>query len=369
MLAEHCAEVYDKAKKPRPLFDFKRQSFERQIRILGRCGITDVMRSAPFEPVVGKNFKPEGSHIQLWMTLLEQVFTELTGYNVDLLEGLLSEEMEKEENKEMRKKLEAEVQASVRSCGRHLFPVHCPQQPEHLDGHWTLLSLEKADDKSPVKVRYFETLDTANEVCLSRANKLLKICGLDAKAERCNTFRQSGDDCTWWVLHYAELEARLQHSEGGGSCWAIGNALRKQQLRHCLQLATNQLGAARNKWLEDEEKQLAQAEAVRMMVKQKIGHIAYVRAELERLRQRAALAAEEIHKGTKDLADPEISVENKKKEAQEKMKISIDKALQEIEELGLAEELKKKAKQEEENNEEEGMDKQKMRRRGVSSRT
>ena len=60
VIAEHCAEVYDKAKKPRPLFDFKRQSFERKIRILGRCGITDVMRSAPLEPVVGKNFKPDG---------------------------------------------------------------------------------------------------------------------------------------------------------------------------------------------------------------------------------------------------------------------------------------------------------------------
>ena len=108
----------------------------------------------------------------------------------------------------MRQKFEAEVRASVRSPGRHLFPVHCPQQPEHPDGHWTLLSLEKADDESPLKVRYVETLDTANEVCLSRANKLLDICGVDAKAERCNTFRQSGDDCTWWVLHYVEVEAR-----------------------------------------------------------------------------------------------------------------------------------------------------------------
>ena len=194
----------------------------------------------------------------------------------------------------------------------------------------------------PLKVRYFETLDTANEVCLSRANKLLEICGLDAVAERCNTFRQSGDDCTWWVLHYVEVEARLQHDEGLGACPSIGHALRKQQLRHCLKLATEQLGAARAKWLMDEQKQMAQAEAVRMMVQRKIGHIEYVRAELERLRQRAALAAEEIHAGTKDLADPEISVENKKKQSEEKMKISIDEALQQIEELGLAEEMANK---------------------------
>ena len=62
-----------------------------------------------------------------------------------------------------------------------------------------------------------------------------------------------------------------------------------------MKLASEQLGGARAKWLEDEQKQLAQSEAVRMMVQKKIGHIAYVRAELERLRQRAALAAEVIH--------------------------------------------------------------------------
>ena len=53
VLAEHCAEVDVKAKKPRPLFDFKRQSFEKKLRILGRCGITDVVSSAPLEPVGG----------------------------------------------------------------------------------------------------------------------------------------------------------------------------------------------------------------------------------------------------------------------------------------------------------------------------
>ena len=61
VLADHCAEVHVLVKKLRPLFEFKRQSLERKLRILGRCGITDVMRSAPLEPVVGKDFQPEGS--------------------------------------------------------------------------------------------------------------------------------------------------------------------------------------------------------------------------------------------------------------------------------------------------------------------
>ena len=67
-----------------------------------------------------------------------------------------------------------------------------------------------------------------------------------------------------------------------------------------------------------------------------MGNIAYIRAELERLRQRAALAAEEIHKGTNDMADLEIFVE-KKKNSQARIKTMIEEALPEIEELGLAE--------------------------------
>ena len=61
-----------------------------------------------------------------------------------------------------------------------------------------------------------------------------------------------------------------------------------------------------------------------------MGDIAYIRAELERLRQRAALAAEEIHKGAKDLADPEIFVEKKKKNSEAQSNAMIDEALQEV---------------------------------------
>ena len=59
-------------------------------------------------------------------------------------------------------------------------------------------------------------------------------------------------------------------------------------------------------WLQEGKGQLAQVEVVRLMVQKKMGHIAYIKSELERLRQRAALAALEIHSGLKPLADPEI---------------------------------------------------------------
>ena len=176
-------------------------------------------------------------------------------------------------------------------------------------------------------MRYFETLDTANEVCLRRAKKLMTLCGVRGEAERCNTFRQSGDDCTWWVLHYAEVEAREHHGEGQGACLSLKHEERKPQLKRCLKLASQQLEAARNTWLQKEQKEMAQTEAMRRMVQKRIGHKAYVRAELEKMRQRAALAAEVIHKGTKDLAEPEISVE-KKKQSEKKLNINIDEALQ-----------------------------------------
>ena len=142
VLAEHCVEVTAALKATRKLFDFTRQSHERKLRILGRAGYDDVMVSPPLEPVLGKNWKPEGSHIQIWMTLLEQVFPLLSCYNVNLLEFILSGNSEHEESEEMRKKITKEMAVSVHLEGRHLMPIHCPESSEHPDGHWTLLSLD-----------------------------------------------------------------------------------------------------------------------------------------------------------------------------------------------------------------------------------
>ena len=229
---------------PRPLFNFARQSFEKKVRMLGRFGITDVLASDPFEKVRAQSFTPEGCHIQLWLLLLEQVFPKLMSYSPELLHIFFSESVEDEC---ARNKVQSEIRNSILESGRHLFPVHCPQSAEHPDGHWTLLSLERKENE--VSVRYYETLDKVNEVCMSRAKQLLEFFGVEAEVERTNTFRQVADDCVWWVCHYAEVEAREAHCEGLGACFAIGNALRKPQIRQCLKLASEQLEAARTKWL------------------------------------------------------------------------------------------------------------------------
>ena len=125
---ERCRESEEHARKPRPLYDFKRVSFEVKVRLLGRYGITDVSCSAPFERVDARHFKPEGCHIQLWLTLLEQAFPRLVGYSPELLHTLFSERAAPEDVEEETAKqtVPCEFRAPVLEPGRHLFPVHCP---------------------------------------------------------------------------------------------------------------------------------------------------------------------------------------------------------------------------------------------------
>ena len=82
---------------------------------------------------------------------------------------------------------------------------------------------------------------------------------------------QVGDDCAWWLMHYAEVEARMEHGEGLGACLTPGHWMRKPQIKHQLRLASQQLEAARAKWLQDEEMQIAQTEAVRKMIQKQMG--------------------------------------------------------------------------------------------------
>ena len=124
--------------------------------------------------------------------------------------------------------------------------------------------------------------------------------------------------------------------------------MRKQQLKHHLKLASQQLEAARDKWLQEEHMQQAQAEAVRNMTQKQIGRMTCIREELKRLRQRAALAADEIHQGTNNLAGPEVLEHKKDKEGFEAHNNAmIDEVFQEIETLGLAEEKEKEEEEKE----------------------
>ena len=142
-----------------------------------------------------------------------------------------------------------------------------------------------------------------------------------------------------------------------GACLSPGHWRRKPQINHQLRLASQQLEAARAKWLEDEEKQKVQTEAVSKLIEIQMGRITYIREELKRLRHRAAMAAEELHQSTENLADPEVLANKKNKgEIEAHNQAMIDKVFGEIETLGLAQEKEKEEEEEKdkEKNKEDG---------------
>ena len=219
-----------------------------------------------------------------------------------------------------------------------MFPIHCPQSDEHPDGHWTLLVLESCSEGS-VSLRYYDGLNEPNGVCLSRAKKLVEWHGLEQEVERVNTFRQDGDDCIWWVCHYAELESRAYNREGWGACRAIGHPERKDEIREKLKRGAEQLEAARLKWLEKQAKEDAQLEALRAMVEKQRGRQQFLQDELERLRGRAKAAAEACLRGAENLPDPEFEVEKKKKvSGAEQLREIVEAALEEMSKEELEEE-------------------------------
>ena len=66
-----------------------------------------------------------------------------------------------------------------------------------------------------MQVRYFETMYPGNEVCFETRKQSGHLVWVDS-FERDNTFMQVGGDCAWWLMHYADVEARMEHGEGLG---------------------------------------------------------------------------------------------------------------------------------------------------------
>ena len=109
------------------------------------------------------------------------------------------------------------MKEALRPSDTLFLPINCPiwgpegSESAHPDGHWTLLVLESSG-----QVRYYETLDEINGVCLERAREITAAAGLKPElVKRQNAFRQAGVDCGWWAMHYCEVEVR---ENGLGGC-------------------------------------------------------------------------------------------------------------------------------------------------------
>ena len=109
---EHC-EIQNalRVRKSSPLFNFTHVKLETKLQMLGRCGITDVESSAPFEKVL-KKVKLEGVHIQLWLVVLEKSFEKTTGYGPELMHFLFADD---EEGARPREVVLKQVVAAVRN--------------------------------------------------------------------------------------------------------------------------------------------------------------------------------------------------------------------------------------------------------------
>jgi hypothetical protein len=86
-------------------------------------------------------------------------------------------------------------------------------------GHWTLLSLELAEDGSLSAVRYRDSLQDQHSGCTAAAEQLLSILSegqhLALPARSNWTYQAAGSDmCGFWVLVWAEDEAAEHSGEG-----------------------------------------------------------------------------------------------------------------------------------------------------------
>ena len=81
--------------------------------------------------------------------------------------------------------------AGVRSAYNHdlrlLFPLPCPESEAHPLGHFTLSAVQGSGGVAEkAQVRYYETMIDLNEVCLSKALKVLSILSLPCDGfEKC----------------------------------------------------------------------------------------------------------------------------------------------------------------------------------------
>ena len=87
------------------------------------------------------------------------------------------------------------------------FPLRCPECPEHPGGHWTLLSLGLQEAVAEVTVRYYESMAGMHRGFPQQGPGAAELV-CDAPLVRTTTFRPDGADGVFWVLHYAEFEAR-----------------------------------------------------------------------------------------------------------------------------------------------------------------
>ena len=234
----------------RDFFSFKTVAQIKKVCMMYEVSGWDPDSSIPLTPVSqGKPIRLEDEHLRMWHVVLRSTFPKASFKWFDpsiYLHRLFSDPT-----------LELTLQEGIRRAFQKvdllLFPLQCPESEDHKLGHWTLLAIERGEEIQKSSVRYYEPLNDMNEICFSKALKILSILELPQDGfDRCNKFRQKSDECTEVVMHYAELEVRHIAGEGWGTVRCL-HPNHRTKIRQTLSRFQTNLEPVRLQWVKNSE--------------------------------------------------------------------------------------------------------------------
>jgi len=305
----------------RPYFNFARVSVVAKTLMLHQMGIWHYENAATIEPVTQKApAQLEGHHIRLWNVVLSQTFPEAKCYLVDPV-SVLSQLFDESTPKETQERLLRGISNAFSSPSfrKLLFPVHCPPCEDHKMGHWTLLVIDKANKDQPA-IRYIDTLNDLNEICFSKALRILSWLGLPQEdAKRTNEARQSEAECTEQVMYYMELEFRQQMGEGWGSLRCF--KAHRKTIRTLLGRFAQNLELHRVEYVKTAKDDEIKSQVVKKFLEQQIGKAQTFQIEIDKLAKLAQEvaqlnAAKHLGLPNLELPKPAPRPQPKKKESQ-----------------------------------------------------
>ena len=285
-------------------------SFTRVSEAKKRCMVFEVagwdpLASIPLSPVtLSKPKRLEDEHLRLWNVVLRATFPKanflLFDPSVYLHRLFLAFDKETA--------LQEGIRQAFTKKDLLLFPLQCPESKEHNLGHWTLLAI---DPKG--QVRYYESMNEVNDICLHRASQILSILGLpQEKLVRINNFRQKSDECTEVVMHYAEIEVRHLAGEGWGATKGL-HPHHRVTMRKTLGRFSSNLEATRKDWLLSCEKEDIQKKLLKLHIEQKVGKAAGAQLELAKLRALSDTVAKVMQEYDKNLPRLDLPAQEKTK--------------------------------------------------------
>ena len=202
-----------------------------------------------------------------------------------------------------------------------LFPLQCPESDDHQIGHWTLLAIHREEEIQKSSVRYYETLNDMNEICFSKALKMLNILELpQAGFDRCNKLKQKSDESAEVVMHYAELEVRHIAGEGWGTVRCL-HPNHRTKIRQTLSRFQTSLEPVRLQWVENSAIEELQKTYLRLVAEKNVGKVAIAELELKKIRQLSEAVAELIHEHLPRLELPKLKAKLKQSRTNQRPKL------------------------------------------------